>query len=298
LSLLAAVTVMLGGCGDDTIDGSGDDRPTVVTTTSVLGDVVGELVGDQAEVVTLMPAGVDPHDFTASAQDAVTLREADVVITSGAGFEEGLTEVIETAEDDGVQVYEAITAVDTIELAGSDTVDPHFFTDPARMAAAAQGMADELAATVPALDTETFRGGVARYVAELKDLDAEVEASLATIAPDDRLMVTSHEVFGYFADRYGFEVVGTVVPSGTTTEGASAGELADLATSVEVRAVPAVFADASAPDDLVRALADEVGDDVEVVELYSESLGEEGSDAETYVLMVTTNARRIADALG
>jgi zinc/manganese transport system substrate-binding protein len=124
-----------------------------------------------------------------------------------------------------------------------------------------------------------------------------VEATLAPVAAEDRVLVTNHEVFGYFADRYGFEVLGTVIPSGTTGEGASAADLAELVQVVEDAGVPAIFADTSSPARLADALAAEVGD-VEVVELFSESLGEPGSGGETYLEMARTNAERIADALG
>lgn len=110
-------------------------------------------------------------------------------------------------------------------------------------------------------------------------------------------MVTNHEVFGYFAQRYGFEIVGTVIPAGSTSEGASAGALADLANTLRSRNVRAVFADASASNKLAEALAGEVGGKVEVVELYSESLGQRGSDGDTYIDMMRTNAERIAAAL-
>ena len=110
-------------------------------------------------------------------------------------------------------------------------------------------------------------------------------------------MVTNHEAFGYFADRHEFEVVGTVIPSGSTGGAPSAGELAELVEIIEAEGVPAIFGDTSAPSDVAEALAAEVGGDVQGVELYTESLGEPGSDGETYIAMVVTNAERISGAL-
>jgi zinc/manganese transport system substrate-binding protein len=123
-----------------------------------------------------------------------------------------------------------------------------------------------------------------------------VEQLLAAVPPERRVLVTNHDVFGYFAERYGFEVLGAVIPAGSTLAEPSAHDLDDLATLIEQAGVPAVFADTSAPSRLADALAGE-GTDVEVVELYSESLGEPGSEGATYIGMVRTNARRIADAL-
>ncbi len=165
------------------------------------------------------------------------------------------------------------------------------------MADAAEALAAALAAHVPALDTDAFRERAAASVAELRALDAEAEATLASVPAERRKLVTNHDVFAYFADRYGFEVVGAVIPSVTTQAAPSAGEIDDLAAIVAAAGVPAIFADTSSPEDLADALAAEVGDDVAVVALYSESLGEEGSGADTYAGMVRTNASRIAEAL-
>lgn len=284
-----AAAVLAAACGDDGGAASGDSADVVVTS-SVLGDVVANLVGDDATIEVLMPPGADPHDFAPSARQAADLREADLVVANGGGFEAGLDDALEAAEDDGATVVRALDSVDMIDD------DPHFFTDPARMAVAAEALATTLAEEVPGLDTPAFRERAAGYVARLEELDAEVEAILAPIPPDSRKLVTNHEAFAHFADRYGFTVVGSVIPAVTTDAEPSAGELAELAATIEAEGVPAIFADTSAPEQLADALAAEVGD-VEVVELYSESLGEPGSDGDTYVGMMTTNAERIAGAL-
>jgi len=303
---VAVAALLLGvACGGD--DGADGGRPSVVVTTNILGDVVAGIVGDAAEVTTIMPVGASPHDFQASAQQAAAMRDADLLVINGAGFEEGLLDVIEGAEADGVPVHEAIAAVDTLELGdepadeegaahGHTGADPHFFTDPVRMADAVDGIVEALAAEVDGIDDEALQSSADAYRAELEQLDADIESTLAGIDEARRVLVTNHEVFGYFADRYGFEVVGTIIPSGSTSEGASAGALAGLVDVIAARGVPAIFADTSSPAELAETLADEVGA-VEVVELFSESLGEPGSGGATYVEMVRTNAERIAAAL-
>ncbi|CAN5717085.1 hypothetical protein BH24ACT3_BH24ACT3_08000 [soil metagenome] len=151
---------------------------------------------------------------------------------------------------------------------------------------------------VPELDTEEFQTGADRYVDELRQLDTDVEAVLDDVPEERRALVTNHEVFAYFADRYDFEVIGAVIPGGSTLAEPSAAELDELSEAIESEGVPAIFAETSAPDRLVEALAREASIEVEVVELFAESLGEEGSGADSYVGMMTTNAERIADALG
>ena len=128
-----------------------------------------------------MPPGTAPHEFQASAQQVATMRDADVLITNGAGFEEGLTDTIEAAEQDGVPTFAAIDAVDTLQLDGDGGTDPHFFTDPARMATAAQGIADFLVDEVPGLDTPAFADQAEATVDGLHALDGEVERTLSAV---------------------------------------------------------------------------------------------------------------------
>ena len=332
-ALIGAFALVIAACGDDDTatggEGAGSDgsadRPTVVVTTNILGDVVESFAGAHVDVVTIMPVGADPHDFQASAQQANEMREADALIVNGADFEEGLLDVIESATDDGTPTFAATDAVETIAYgeAGHDDhgeedgdhddhadededgahddhdhdgVDPHFFTAPNQMALAVDGIADFLIETVDGVDSEALRTDADGYIAELEALDDDVEATFADLADEDRVLITNHDVFGYFAARYGFEVVGTVLPGGSTADGASAGALADLAQLIEDEGVPAIFVDNSASTDLADTLADEVGD-IAVVELFTGSLGEADSDGATYLAMVQANADRIADAL-
>jgi zinc/manganese transport system substrate-binding protein len=294
---LPLLAIALAGCGDDEgAAGASGDRPHVVATTNVLGDVVSDLVGDEADVEVIMPPGTAPHEFEASPRQVASMRDADVLVTNGAGFEEGLSDTIEATEQDGVPTFAAIDAVDALQLEGDGGADPHFFTDPARMATAAQAIADFLVDELPGLDTPAFASQVRATVDELHALDGEVERTLSAVPADRRTLVTNHEVFGYFADRYGFEVVGAVIPAGTTQAEPSAAQLDELAHTIQEHHVPAIFVETSSPTRLADAIADEVGD-VDVVELFSESLGDEGSGGETYVAMMRTNAGRIADAL-
>ena len=300
-SLLA--TSALAGCGD----GDGSSSAEIVVTTSILGDVVLELVGDAVEVEVVMSSGVDPHQFAPSARQVAAMREADVLVVNGLGLEAELEDTIEAAADDGtdvVAVAELAPDHRTAEGAAHDDddghdhgdEDPHVFTDPARMAVAVAGLADALAERVEGLDGPAYRERAAAYGAELQALDAEVEQLLAPIPAERRVLVTNHDVLGYFADRYGFTVVGTVVPSLSTMAEPSARDLATLARTIQSTGVPAVFVEASSPARVAEALAAE-GAAVEVVELHTESLGEAGSDAATYVGLVRSNARRIAGAL-
>ncbi len=335
------------------------ERPTIVVTTNILGDVVGDAFGESAEVVTIMPVGTDPHDFQASAQEVDLMMNADALIVNGAGLEEGLLDVIETAEAEGVPTFEAISAVQTIEFGegghddgdeehGDDEhsdeehghdhgaeekdeehgdeelsdeehsddehsdedkdehghdhghdhsgVDPPFWLDPIQMAAAVNGIVGFVQSEVALADPASLEASAAAYIAELEALDAASAAQFDTIPAANKVLVTNHDNLGYFADHYGFELAGAVIPSASTLDVADAGELAELAELIEAEGVPAIFADNSASDELAQVLADEVGG-VVVVELYTGSLGEPGSDGETYLLMMSANAERISSSL-
>ncbi len=162
------------------------------------------------------------------------------------------------------------------------------------MAAAARIIAAELAALDDSVDWE---GNAERYAQELLAADEEIAATLEAVPDDRRLLVTNHDSLGYFADRYGFEVVATVIPGGTTLGVPSSAELADLVAVIGDTGVPAIFAENVQPSTLAEAVAAEVGEGVAVVELYTDSLGEPGSDADTLIGMLLTNATRIAGAL-
>ena len=342
-TFVAVISLVLAGCGDDNDSeaASSTEKPLIVVTTNILGDVVTNMVGDSFDVETIMPPGSDPHDFQASAQQVQMMMSADLLIVNGANFEEGMLDVIENAESDGVMMFEAISVVSQLE--GSDDhghgdhddheghddhddheghdhdeekehddheghddhddheghdhggIDPHFFTDPARMAVVAQELSEFLVANFPDAD-QGFVSTANDYVKQLQDLDSEVEETLSAISSGERLLVTNHAVFAYFADRYSFTVLGEIIPSSSTLASASAQQLASLAEEIKENQVKAIFADASSSDALAQTLADEVSG-VEVINLYTESLGDPGSSGDSYIDMIRFNAEAIASAL-
>lgn len=298
--LLIVAGIAIVGCGSSTDDARGGDRPHVVVTTNILGDVVSNIVGDDADIDVMMPVGTDPHEFQLSARQAANMAGADIIIANGLGFEEGLTDAIEAARRDGVPVHEVGPHVDPLAFTSGDdagATDPHFFTDPERVADGAENIAAALAREVPVLDDRAVVDRAAAYADEIRAAGDDIARDLDVIPDADRKLVTDHEVFGYFADRYGFEVVGAVVPSGTTLAEPSSQELSDLADTIAEAGVPAVFTAAGTPAELAESLAAETGLDIEVVPLFSESLGGEGSGAETYLDMIRANADAIVGAL-
>lgn len=289
-----ALSMLLGACSDD---GAPEGR-TVVATTTILGDVAANVVDGDAEVVVLAPLGADPHDFQPSSAQVATINEADLVVANGLGLEEGLEDVLDGAAADGVNIIELAPQLDPLPFGSgddSDSQDPHVWLDPLRMGEAATLIAAELTRIDASVD---WSARADAYATELAALDREIEATLAAIPEGGRLLVTNHDSLGYFAARYGFDVIGTVIPAGTTLADPSSEALADLVSIMEKKGVSAIFAETTLPAVLAEAVAAELGSDVEVVSLYTGSLGEAGSGAETLIAMLRTNAERIAEALG
>jgi len=290
LALPLSVALALGACGDE----AADDGLRVVATTSILGDLVQNVVGADASVEVLVPLGADPHDYQASAQQVAAIRDADLVVANGLDLEEGLSDVLESVTDDGANVLELAPLLDPIPFGGGDDQDPHVWFDPIRMAEAAGIIAGGLTEIDPAFDWEARAGA---YGTALEVLDADISETLSAIPEGNRVLVTNHDALGYFAARYGFEIAGTVIPSGTTLAEPSSAELAALVEEIQRRGVQAIFAETTEPSTLADAIAAEAGEAVQVVELYTGSLGEAGTGADTLIGMLRTNAQLIAAAL-
>ncbi|PPF66292.1 zinc ABC transporter substrate-binding protein [Rathayibacter tritici] len=290
-----AAVLLLSGCAT----AEEDDRALVIVSTNILGDVVGELVGDEAQVLTLMKPDADPHSFEISAQEAARLRSADLVVSNGLGLEEGLQQHLDEASAADVPAFIAGDVIDVLDYSEGDaegSPDSHFWTDPGRMLDVVDALSPVLA-ELDGIDPTVLAERTAAYRAELEDLDSEMTAVFAGIPDERRALVTNHHVFGYLAARFDFDVVGAVVPGGTTLAAPSASDLADLVDAVEQTGVPTIFAESSSPDRLVQALASEADIRVEVVELFTESLtGPEGG-APDYLAMMRVNTQRIATGL-
>ena len=287
----------------------------VVATTSIVGDIAEHVVGNDGSVEVLMPIGVDAHDFQPSAQQVARLAEADLVVANGLGLEQGLIHAIEGVEADGTPVIELAPLVDPIPFIephghedeeheeepvsteGAEhehgTEDPHFWMDPLRVGAAANALAESLID----IDDGGWEERAGEYQAEMAATDDEIASLLDSIPAESREIVTNHEAFGYFADRYDFEILGVVIPGGSTLAEPSSAELAELVETMEHEGVRVIFAETTQPSRLAEAVAAELGEGVEVVELYTESLGGPDSGAETLAGMLLTNASRIAEAL-
>ena len=282
----------------------------VVATTAILGDLAQKIGGDQVDVSVLIPAGADPHEFEASASQVAKLRDAQMVVANGLDLEERLTSVLDQAANSGVKVFSVAPLVDPIVITNQDesdhghdhgsendkgeTLDPHFWLDPTRMAQAASLVADQLiAAGVPATVAEA---NAAAYANEAKAAEAQANAILQSIPPSTRKLITNHDALGYFAQRFGFTVIGTVIPGGSTLAEPSAADVRQLAQLIRTNNLPAIFSESTTSPQFVETIAREAGRSVKVVTLPIESFGNDGIT--TYSDLIIAIANGIANGLG
>ena len=300
LGLLAGSVVLTACSSSPTATGPVE----VVATTTVLGDVTEQIVTcGGGSVTVLMPVGTDPHEFTPSSDQVAQMVRSTLVVVNGLGLEEGLQQSLEAAESDGARVLTIADKVDPIEFGGhSDEADghdhgsedPHIWMDMNRMASAAVIIGEELAGVT---GDDAYVACGTNVADDIRSAESEVRALLEAVPADKRILVTDHDALGYLADAYGYEVVGTVIPGGSTLGAPSSADLADLVATMRAENVTTIFSGVGNPAAVADAVAAELGDDIEVVALYEGSVGEPGSGAETYIEMMKANASLISSAL-
>ena len=282
----------------------------LVATNSIIADVVSQVAGDLSDVRVLVASGTDPHAYEPSPQDIAAVADADVVFSNGLGLEGYLDGLIANAGGAG-NLVDLSEGVDTIAAeAGDDHAeqsdheeeadqegggqDPHVWTNPLNVIVWVEHIASTLAEIDPE-NSDTYQSNAQAYQAELEALDAWATEQIAQIPTERRLLVTDHEVFSYFADRYGFEVVGAVIPGASTLSESSAAQIAELHKLIEEHEVSAIFVSFT----INEAVAERIAEDsnAQLVPLYSESLGEAGGPADSYIGMFRYNVAAIVDAL-
>lgn len=287
---LVCLTGLLPACSSSQPETSA--RPNIVVTYSVLGSVVLDLVGDAADVTILIPDGQDPHDFQPSARDIETINNADIVVSNGLDFEEGLEDVLASAIESGVSVYmvgENITVREPDEDHAEEeghahgAGDPHLWLSPLSFTQALPSLTAAInKATGLSIDETTA-------LDQLTKLDNKITEVIDTIA--SCVMVSGHDEMGYFADRYGCTVIGAIIPSFSTTSEATAKQIADLKVLAASNNVKAVFTGLGTPAEVSEQLASELG--IAAVSLSTHYL----NGAANYREFMLNLANQIAEAL-
>jgi ABC-type Zn uptake system ZnuABC Zn-binding protein ZnuA len=302
-------SLLLVACGGNSPTASRSSL-NVLASTSFLADIAQNVAGERAQIASLLPLGADPHTYEATPADVVKISESNLLILNGLEYEHFIESLLENA--DGERLI--ITASDGLEPHhmeedegeehegeehegeghAHEAGDPHMWLDPNLVVTYVENIRDGLAQADPD-GAGDYQANAEAYIAQLNDLDAWIGEQVAQIPVERRLLVTNHEALGYFADRYGFRIVGAVIPSTSSGAETSAQALAEVIDQIEATGAPAIFLGEVENPALARQIAAETG--VTVVEdLYLESLTD-GPPAATYIDMMKYNVSRIVEAL-
>jgi ABC-type Zn uptake system ZnuABC Zn-binding protein ZnuA len=301
------VVALVAGCAAPAAQPAAE-RPAALAAETFLADIVRNVAGDRMTVDALIPLGVDPHSFEPTPQDVRRVADSKLLIVSGAGFEAfleallqnagGTRTVIEASKGLAIREPQPGEHPEGEEEEAEDEHaegDPHFWLDPNHVVKYAENIRDGLTAVDPA-GKEAYAANATAYIAKLNELDAWIKEQVSQIPPERRLLVTNHESFGYFADRYGFRVVGAVVPSVSSAASPSAQQLAALADQIKETGAPAIFLETGASAQLAEQLAAETGAKV-VTGLLTHSLTAADGEGPDYLSMMRYNVNAIVGAL-
>jgi ABC-type Zn uptake system ZnuABC Zn-binding protein ZnuA len=298
--LIAAVAIALAACGTgegtSSPDASAGTTPVagalkVVTTTTVFADIVQNVGGSRVVASSIIPAGVGPEDYEPKPDDAKKLADADLIVSNGVGLDDFLDDLL--ASGSGGETPRLVLGEGIPVLTVDGEENPHFWLDPTLVV---QYYLPAIAAKLTELDpdgTATYVANVAAYGGTLEALDAELLARVGEIPEANRKLVTFHDAFPYFAQHYGFELVGVILDN--VGQEPTAGELAALVETVKAAGVKAVFSEAQFNPKLSETLAQEAGITNVVTTLYNDSLGPPPAD--TYVGLMRWNVDQIVPAL-
>jgi ABC-type Zn uptake system ZnuABC Zn-binding protein ZnuA len=298
--LTAALTaVLVAGCssGEESASSAGgtpaQGRLRVVATTTQVADLAANVGGDRVQMTSLLKPGIEAHDYEPSPADLDALARADLLVQNGVGLEKWLADVIESSGFDG-PVVDASQGV-RLRMVGGEP-DPHIWQDPGNARLMAANIERGLAAAEPA-DAAAFQANLDAYAKQLQVLDAEVERQIDSLA--NKRLVTNHDAFGYYLDRYGLELVGSIIPSFDSSAELSGRDIRDLVARIRATGVKAIFSETTLPPRAAETIGREAGVRVVVGEdaLYGDALGPPGSDADTYLKMIRHNTATIVGNL-
>jgi len=257
-------------------------KPSIVVTYSILGSVVKDLIGDQADVIISIPDGLDPHEWEPSAKSIEEINRADLIIRNGLGLEEGMAKCIQNAEKNGVKIFTASDHINVRKVGEGEGIpsgdpdqaigasDPHLWTDPVTMKAVVEALVPVLKNDLK-IDVST---SVNNLENRLTELDKHITEMVAAIPSEDRKLVTGHESMGYFAQRYNFKLVGVIIPSLSSQAGVSAADMAELKKNILNNHVKVIFTELGTSPVIAKAISDETG--VKAVQLSTHNLPDDG----------------------
>jgi len=312
-SLLLTSVIGLAACSpvetsNKNQSGMGDMK--VLAAESFLADIAQNVAGDRLNVDTLIPAGMDPHAFEPVPKDVVKISECNVLIVNGSGLESWLQNIIQSAGGDHlvVEASQGLISRDTnpenhVDASSANTsdsghkheTDPHFWLDPVNAIHYVENIRDGFIKIDPT-GKEIYTQNARNYISKLEDLDRSIQQQISIIPQENRVIVTNHESFGYFADRYHFKIVGTIIPSVSTGASPSARQMSQLIDQIKAAKVLAIFLETGSNTQLADQISSETGVKV-VTDLYTHSTTAPEGEAPTYIDMIQVNVKKLVNAL-
>ncbi len=290
-TLAILIFTLISACSSNSAADSRQTDSAILASTTVIADIARNVAGKRLTVESLLPIGADPHSYQPTPQDMAKIERGKLIIINGAGYESFLTTLLENNANKKT-IVEASANITTRKNAQG--VDPHLWLDPNLVVVYVENIRAALTQYDPA-GAAIYKSNAAAYTAQLKELDLWIQDQVKLIPANKRLLITNHEALGYFAERYGFTVTGSVIPSFSSNAAPSAQQIAALIDAIKRLGVHAIFLDAADNDTLAKQIADETGVTV-VADLHLESLTD-GAPAATYIEMMKHNVTRIVEAL-
>jgi zinc/manganese transport system substrate-binding protein len=328
--MVAVIVALTAGCrSDPAVAPAAPSPPRVVVTTDVLGDVARNVLGDQVEIETLLPTSTDPSTFHRSDTQLRSIEGAQLIVAVGLGWEVTVTAPIEAARRHGTPVLEVAPLLNPIPVGGTELAptppvdmapDPRVWLDPDRMSRSARLLADE-AIRLPGVDAAKVTARLADYQAQIARADEQIQGLIAPVPEPRRTFVTARDSMGYFADRYGFTIAGVLqpdppdrpaapgVPAFPNAPGslvsrslvdpeAEAAHVRSVVATMRADHIPVIVTDRNDPRVALDVAVGALGPGpTPVVTLDLDALGPAGSGADTYLGLITTNARSLVEAL-
>jgi len=288
-----AIALLLTGCQPPTTPP--DDRPTVVATSTILADLTEEIGGEAIALTSILKPGDDPHVYEPVPQDTITIEQADLILYNGYNLEPALIRLMANVSARRLAVGEAIPPLE-MEYEGQRVPDPHVWGNARNGIAMVEVIRDALIALAPE-NAEQFRANAVALIAELAAVDRWIAVQIATIPPENRKLVSTHDAFAYYTDAYGLEMLGSLIGM-STEEQPSAQTVQALSEQIRAAGIPAIFAETTINDALIRTVAQEAGVELAPQSLYSDSIGAPGSPGDSYIKMLIANTTAIVTALG
>lgn len=302
--LAAALVIFTSAC-------QGNPVPTqdkssgikVMAVESFLADIAQNVAGDRLVIETLIPEGLDPHSFEPTPKDVAKISDSDLLFINGAGFEAWLENIVENLPPDQIVVTASAGLVsretednrDDSVQGHEHEIDPHFWLDPNLVVTYVENIRDGLTKADPE-GAEEYVANSDAYIQQLKELDVYIREKIKAIPGERRLIVTNHESFGYFADRYGFKVVGTIIHSVSSGSTPSAQQLAALVDKMRSSGASAIFMETGSNPQLAEQLSKETGIKV-VYDLYTHSISSADGKASSYIDLMKYNVDQMVTAL-